>query len=221
MARWHFLKGLGNREAITAASACGRGKQTWNDRADLVGPGHLDIRLSMLRATRLPTQHKRQTPQEAQQDPQATPQPQAPPQPRQARQPAQRQPRQPRQPPQPRHATCTPLPTFSLSKTWNVARLTSAISSSPSMSAKFGARLVVCCTSAIGTADADAPPVSEKVKPAAPSAGKAALVTRFFVEACFTRDIVASSIRGNKSFPVHEQCHCTLGKSAVQGCLHQ
>jgi hypothetical protein len=46
----------------------------------------------------------------------------------------------------------------------------------------------------VGTADADAPPTSEKVNPAAPSAGTAALVTRFRFEACFTRGIVASSI---------------------------
>jgi hypothetical protein len=59
---------------------------------------------------------------------------------------------------------------------------------------------LVCCTSAVGNADADAPPASDKVKPAAPNAGTAALVTRFFFEACFTRDIVASSIPGNKSF---------------------
>src|SRR3984893_10994820 len=58
----------------------------------------------------------------------------------------------------------------------------------------------VFAMSAVGTADADAPPPSAKVKPAAPNAGTAALVTRFFFEACFTRDIVASSIRGNKSF---------------------
>jgi hypothetical protein len=52
---------------------------------------------------------------------------------------------------------------------------------------------LVCCIS-VGTADADAPPTSEKVNPAAPSAGTAALVTRFRFEACFTRGIVASSI---------------------------
>jgi hypothetical protein len=48
--------------------------------------------------------------------------------------------------------------------------------------------------SAAGTADAEAPPASEKVKPAAPSAGIVALATLFRFEACFTRDIVASSI---------------------------
>ena len=42
-----------------------------------------------------------------------------------------------------------------------------------------------------GSADAEAPPASEKVNPAAPNAGTAALVTRFRLEACF--DIVASS----------------------------
>jgi len=66
------------------------------------------------------TQHQRQRPQRAQQPPQ-------PPhlQPRQA------QPRQPRQPPQPRQATFCKSPTSSRSKRWKVARLTSAISSSP------------------------------------------------------------------------------------------
>src|SRR5437868_15081967 len=133
---------------------------------------------------------------------QQAPQPAQPPQPqpRQPRQPPQ--PRQPRQPPQPQPlANCTPprtSPVFSLSNRWNVAKLTSAISSSPSVSAWFGTRFVVGCTSAAGTADADAPPASEKVNPAAPNAGMAALVTRFFFEACFTRDIVASS--SNESF---------------------
>ena len=42
-------------------------------------------------------------------------------------------------------------------------------------------------------ADADALPASEKVNPAAPSAGIAVLVTRFLFEACFTRGMVASS----------------------------
>ncbi|MGX1322811.1 hypothetical protein AB7M17_006264 [Bradyrhizobium sp. USDA 377] len=36
------------------------------------------------------------------------------------------------------------------------------------------------CTSVVGTADADAPPASENVNPAAPNAGTATLVTRFF-----------------------------------------
>ncbi|WP_210180965.1 hypothetical protein, partial [Bradyrhizobium valentinum] len=41
--------------------------------------------------------------------------------------------------------------------------------------------------------EADAPPASEKVNPAAPNAGTAVLATRFFFEACFTRGMVASS----------------------------
>ena len=45
--------------------------------------------------------------------------------------------------------------------------------------------------SAAGAVEAAAPPASEKVKPAAPNAGTAALATRFRFEACFT-DIVAS-----------------------------
>jgi hypothetical protein len=48
--------------------------------------------------------------------------------------------------------------------------------------------------SVVGTADADAPPTSENVNPAAPNAGAAALVIRFCLEACFTRGIVAFSI---------------------------
>jgi len=46
---------------------------------------------------------------------------------------------------------------------------------------------------AVGATAADAPPASEKVSPAAPSAGTAVLMTRFFFEACFTRGMVASS----------------------------
>ncbi len=45
-----------------------------------------------------------------------------------------------------------------------------------------------------GTADAEALPASEKVNPAAPKAGIAAFATLIRFEACFTRDIVASSI---------------------------
>ncbi|MBR0895286.1 hypothetical protein JQ616_10035 [Bradyrhizobium tropiciagri] len=53
--------------------------------------------------------------------------------------------------------------------------------------------------SAAGTVDADAAPTSEKVNPAAPNAGTAALATRLLVTrlllgACFTRAILASSI---------------------------
>jgi len=120
-----------------------------------------------------------------------------PPQPphRQALQPLQ--PLQPRQPPhrQPQASwvALRAAPAFSLSKRWNVAKLTSAISSSPSVMAWLGEKLLVCWMS-VGTADADAPPASEKLNPAAPSAGRAALVTRFRFEACFTRGIVASSI---------------------------
>src|SRR5689334_25090795 len=122
-------------------------------------------------------------------------QPPHPPQPtpqRQARQPRQPpQPRQPRQPPQPRHASCTPLPAFSLSKRWKVARLTSAISSSPSNTDCDGEKFSFCGVSAVGSVDAEAPPASEKVNPAAPNAGATAFAARFRLEACFT-DIVAS-----------------------------
>ena len=137
---------------------------------------------------------------------QPTPQPPQPPQPtphRQALHPAQpRQPPHPRKPPHPPHprqpphprASCTPLSTFSSSsKRWKVARLTSEISSSPSVIIMPGAKFRPCWTSPVGTADADAPPASGKVNPAAPNAGTAVLITRFFFEACFTRGMVASS----------------------------
>jgi hypothetical protein len=58
----------------------------------------------------------------------------------------------------------------------------------------FGAKCVVCGTSAAGTAEADALPSNEKVNPAAPNAGMAALLTRFCLEACFTCGMVASSV---------------------------
>jgi hypothetical protein len=47
-----------------------------------------------------------------------------------------------------------------------------------------------CGTSAVGMVDAEAPPASPNVRPAAPSAGTAALVTRFRFEASFSRGIV-------------------------------
>jgi hypothetical protein len=78
-----------------------------------------------------------------------------------------------------------------LSNKWKVERLTSAISSSPSSTDCEGEKFSFCGVSAVvGRADAEAPPASEKVNPAAPNAGIAALVTRFRLEACF--DIVAS-----------------------------
>jgi hypothetical protein len=47
----------------------------------------------------------------------------------------------------------------------------------------------------MGIVDADAPPTSEKLNPAAPSAFTvAALVVRFCFEACLTRGMVASSL---------------------------
>jgi hypothetical protein len=132
------------------------------------------------------------------QPPQPTPHRQAlhPAQPRQPPHPRKPPPPHPRQPPHPPHprASSTPLRRFSSSsKSRKVARLTSAISSSPSVIIMPGAKFRPCWTSPVGTADADAPPASEKVSPAAPSAGIAVLVTRFFFEACFTRDMVASS----------------------------
>jgi len=50
----------------------------------------------------------------------------------------------------------------------------------------------------VGIADPDALPNSEKPNPAAPSTvTAAALVVRFFLEACLTRGMVASSVLVN------------------------
>ncbi|MGA7803652.1 hypothetical protein [Bradyrhizobium sp.] len=87
------------------------------------------------------------------------------------------------------------MPTvFSLSKTWKVDKLMSAISSSPRTNDWFGSKLSFCGASVSGMVEAAALPASEKVNPAAPSAGTAAFAMLFRFEACFTRDIVASSI---------------------------
>jgi hypothetical protein len=53
--------------------------------------------------------------------------------------------------------------------------------------------------SVVGVTAADAPPTSEKVNPAAPNTGTA-FVTRFRFEACFTRDMFASSVPCKKIF---------------------
>ena len=163
----------------------------------MVEPGQGNLPLP-IPATSAVAQQRRQTPHERQQPPQ----PAQPAQP-QPLQPQPRQPAQPRQPPQrqPQAICCTPLLPFSLSKRWKVARLTSAISSSPSTKRWSGILFRDCGTSAVGNVDADAPPASERPSPAAPSAGTAAaLVTRVRFEACFTRGIVASSITLSKVF---------------------
>jgi len=79
----------------------------------------------------------------------------------------------------------------------------SAISSSPSVTASFGAKGAVCGTSAVGTADAAALPNNEKVNPAAPNADTVALVARFGFEDCFTFGMAASSINCCKSATAH------------------
>jgi hypothetical protein len=79
------------------------------------------------------------------------------------------------------------LPTFSLSKRWNVARLTSCISSSP--------RTKRFAVSAVGIVVPDALPNSERPSPAAPNTVTAAtLVVRFFLEARLICRMVASSL---------------------------
>jgi len=160
-----------------------------------------------------PHQQRRQTPHERQQAPQAAQETQPQPQPMPMRQPPpQRQPRHP-QPPQRQPAICTRGPALvSLSKRLNVARLTSAISSSPSVTDWLGTKPSFCGASVVGTADAEAPPARPKVKPAALSAGTATFVTRFRFEDCLTRGIVACSVRNYAS-----RSEFTLGACGTQG----
>jgi outer membrane biosynthesis protein TonB len=145
-----------------------------------------------------PHQQRRQTPHERQQPPQAAheTQPQPQPKPTPQRQPRHPQPPQRPQRPHPQAAICRYGPALvSLSKRLNVARLTSAISSSPSVTDWLGTKPSFCGASVVGTADAEAAPAKPKVKPAAPSAGTATFVTRFRFEDCLTRGIVASIFR--------------------------
>jgi hypothetical protein len=106
-------------------TACGIKGTADQRRGGIIAPVRVELPARQLSRR---TQHQRHRPQRAQQPPH----PPQPPQPRQAR-----QARQPPQPPQPRQlrtttaASCTLLPMLSLSKRWKVARLTSAISSSP------------------------------------------------------------------------------------------
>jgi hypothetical protein len=84
----------------------------------------------------------------------------------------------------------------------------------------FGAKCVVCGTSAVGTADADTLPSNEKVNPAAPNAGMAALVTRFCFEACFTCGMVASSVSFyvasvRSTGPARKGCFCDKMRSSA------
>ena len=75
-----------------------------------------------------------------------------------------------------------------------MARLTSAISSSPRTRRWLGEALSDCGTSAVGTVAADPLLASEKPSPAVPNTlAAAALLVRFCVEACLTFDMVASS----------------------------
>jgi hypothetical protein len=122
-----------------------------------------------------------------------------PPQPPQALQDLQplAQPLQPPQPLQPRWANCTPsrgVPAVSLSKTKNVPKLTSKISSSMKLTCGPGA-VSRNGTSGVGpTAPvADEPPASAIDMPTTPATG-----TAFFRCFCFVRDIVETS---GKSYP--------------------
>jgi hypothetical protein len=68
--------------------------------------------------------------------------------------------------------------------------------------------------STAGTAEAEAPPASEKVRPAAPKAGIVAFATLFRFEACFTRDIVAPPYLWERFDS--SRCNITLGDRAAQ-----
>ena len=135
--------------------------------------------------------HDRQQPQPPQ-PPQPPPQPLAQP----------RQPRQPLQPPQPLpqpRATCSPsrdAPAFSLSKTKNVPRLTSEISSS--VRANPGPVAVSFDGMSVTepAVAADAPLASDKDTPTTPNAGTTSF-RRFRFEACFVTAIVESSMNSS------------------------
>ena len=124
-----------------------------------------------------------------------------PPQPASATGSQARQPLQPRQPPQPRQATWTPAPAFSLSNRWNVARLTSAISSSPSVKAAS----VHSSASGVDVRRRHcrcgcAAHYRERQSGGSPMPVRRLWSSRFRLEACFTRGIVASSIHCKTCF---------------------
>src|SRR4051794_21775315 len=141
-----------------------------------------------------------QLPQDKQQ-PQPPQPPQPPPQPQALPQPLQPLP-QPLQPPQPLphpRATCSPArvaPAFSLSKTKNVPRLTSEISSS----LRVNPGPVAVSLDGVSETDpavaADAPLASDKDTPTTPNAGKTSF-RRFRFEACFVTAIVESSMNSS------------------------
>ena len=112
------------------------------------------------------------------------------------------QPLQPPQPLQPRWANCTPsrgVPAVSLSKTKNVPKLTSKISSSMKVTCGPGA-VSHNGTSGVGpTAPvADEPPASAIDTPTTPATG-----TAFFRCFCFARDIVETSTLWHELSPQH------------------
>src|ERR1700742_2840542 len=119
-------------------------------------------------------------------------QPPHPPHPAQPRAAQPRQPRQPRQPPHPRASCTRPALSCSLSNRWNVARPTSAISSSP-RTKRCEAGLSTCGVLVAGKDDADALPASESPSPAAPIAAAAATLLALLRRvAFFVRAILVS-----------------------------
>jgi hypothetical protein len=181
----------------------------------LIAPGRQNLH-PLIGNPKAPHQQRRQTPHERQQEAHETtaqetqPQPQPTPQ----RQPRHPQPPQRPQRPQPQAAICTRGPALvSLSKRLNVAKLTSAISSSPSVTDWLGTKPNFCGASVVGTADAEAPPARPKVKPAAPSAGIATFVTRFRFEDLLTRGIATSIFRNCSP----SRRNFTLGACVAQG----
>ena len=100
----------------------------------------------------------------------------------------------------------------SLSNKWNVARLTSAISSSFRTKRCSDQLLSACGISAVGCVAADALPTSESPIPA-PSAVKAAdLAVRFCFEARLTRGMAASSESSANVLAVASEMNCKISR---------
>jgi hypothetical protein len=83
-------------------------------------------------------------------------------------------------------------PSLSLSKTWNVAKLRSKISSSWRTISRLSPALSVIVSSDGAGLARDAPLASVNDNPAAPNTGTA-LLPRFRLDVCFARDIVELS----------------------------
>src|SRR6202012_4538846 len=123
---------------LAARTQCGGGEQGGRTHK-LAGasPANEELIVKRNRRTPLAQQRRQRPPQAAKR----RAHPPTPPQPN----PRQPQPRQPQPPQRQPQAICwNPVPPFSLSNRWKVARLTSAISSSPSSTDCVGEKLSFC-----------------------------------------------------------------------------